>query len=504
MGALTQGTLTLFGAGLINRVLGFFYRILLAQRLGSQGMGLLGYAFPVLHVAITAATAGLPVAVSKIVAERAALNPGRVREVLRTSLRFVLVRSLVATVILALSLRFLENHVLADPRAVAPLTALMPLLTIVAVSSVLRGYFQGLQRMAPSAVGQVVEQIVRIGSALWLIDRFQHQGLAAMTVAAAGGMVLGELCGLLILWLAYLMRGGPAPTPLPPAVRDSTLRELLGQALPISVTRVIGSLTEFLDATIIPRRLVVSGLTRDAATAFYGNLGGMAMPLVFFPTVISYALSQALVPAVSDAYARQDLALVRRRIAQSIYIALVVAVPTSAVFIVFGHLLGILFYGQRQVGDLLVPLAFAAPFVYLEASVSAVLRGLGRAALAMTNGLLGSAVRLVLVWTLTPLPGFGIRAVLLAIGVDLFISFWLNYRSLCRVTGYAADLRRLVVPPLVAGLVLFFSLRMWEGLLMRLGATLWVSTLAAIGLGALLYAVLLLALGGGRRNFSTL
>ena len=504
MGALAQGTLTLFGAGLINRVLGFFYRILLAQRLGSQGMGLLGYAFPVLHVAITAATAGLPVAVSKIVAERAALNPGRVREVLRTSLRFVLILSLAATLLLLLSLRFIETKVLADPRAIAPLTALIPLLTIVAISSVLRGYFQGLQRMTPSALGQVIEQIVRIGSALWLIDRFQHQGIAAMAAAAAVGMVAGELCGLLVLWISYLLRKGPAPAPLPVGVHDSTLRELLGQALPISVTRIIGSVTEFLDAAIIPRRLEASGMTRDAATAFFGNLGGMAMPLLFFPTVVTAALSQALVPAVSDAWARGDVLLVRRRIAQSIYVALIVALPTSAVFIVLGHVLGILFYGQRQVGDLLIPLAFAAPFVYLEASVSAVLRGLGRAALAMTNGLVGSAIRLVMVYTLTVLPGFGIRAVILAISVDLLISFYLNYRALCRVTGYAANLRRLLLPPLLSGIALFLSLRLLEDLAMRLGATLWISTLAAIVCGGLLYALLLLLLGGGRQSFNTL
>jgi stage V sporulation protein B len=307
-----------------------------------------------------------------------------------------------------------------------------------------------------------------------------------------------------VLWVSYLLRKGPTPAPLPVTVPDSTLRELLGQALPISVTRIIGSVTEFLDAAIIPRRLEASGMTRDAATAFFGNLGGMAMPLLFFPTVITAALSQALVPAVSDAWARGDVALVRRRIAQSLYVALIVALPTSAVFIVMGHLLGILFYGQRQVGDLLIPLAFAAPFVYLESGVSAVLRGLGRAALAMTNGLVGSALRLVIVYTLTVLPGFGIRAVILAISVDLFISFWLNYRALCRVTGFAADLRRIVMPPLVAGLALFLSLRFLEDLAMRFGATLWVATLAAIGCGGLIYLLLLLLLGGGRRSFNTL
>ncbi len=499
-----QGTLTLFGAGLVNRILGFFYRIVLAQRLGSQGMGLLGFAFPVLHVAITASTAGLPVAVSKIVAERAAIDPRGVRAVLRTALRFVVLTSLSITVLLLVSLRTVSRYLLADPRAIYPLIALVPMLTIVAISSVLRGYFQGLQRMTPSAIGAVIEQVVRIGSALWLIDKFLPRGIEWGAAAAAAGMVLGEMCGLLVLAATYYLRPGPAPVAAAytPAASRRALAELLAMALPISFTRIIGSVTEFLDAAIIPRRLEAGGMSRDAATAFFGNLTGMAIPLLFFPTVITFALTQALVPAVSDAYARKNLALVRMRTSQAIYLALVVSLPASVVFALYGHTLGILFYGQRQVGDLMVPLALAAPFVYLEASVSAVLRGLGLASLSMWNGLAGSGVRLVIVYTLSAMPTIGMRAVILGISLDLALSFALNFRSLAQVTGYTANLRRLLGPPGVAAAGLALSLLILRSETIALGASLWLSTLVAIGAGACLYLALLLALGGGWRQFT--
>ncbi len=504
LGTLVQGTLTLFGAGLVNRVLGFFYRIVLAQRLGSQGMGLLGFAFPVLHVAITAATAGLPVAVSKVVAERAALDPRGVRAVLRTALRFVLLTSVGITALLLFSLRTVSRYLLADPRAIYPLIALVPMLTIVAVSSVLRGYFQGLQRMTPSAIGAVIEQVVRIVTALWLIDKFLPRGIEWGAAAAAAGMVIGEMCGMLVLAVTFFIRPGPAPSAAAYAAASSrgVLRELLAMALPISFTRIIGSITEFLDAAIIPRRLEAGGLSRDAATAFFGNLTGMALPLLFFPTVITFALTSALVPAVSDAFARKNLALVRMRTGQAIYLALVVSLPASVVFALYGHTLGILFYGQRQVGDLMVPLALAAPFVYLEASVSAVLRGLGLASLSMWNGLVGSGVRLLIVYTLTALPGIGMRAVILGISVDFAISFALNYRSLARAIGYTANLRRLLGPPALAATGLAAGLFILRSGTLSLGASLWLSTLAAIGIGALIYLAILLASGGGWRQFT--
>ncbi len=499
-----QGTLTLFGAGLVNRILGFFYRIVLAQRLGSQGMGLLGYAFPVLHVAITASTAGLPVAVSKIVAERAAIDPRGVRAVLRTALRFVILTSLGITLLLVVSLRTVSRYLLADPRAMYPLIALVPMLMIVAVSSVLRGYFQGLQRMAPSAVGAVIEQIVRIGAALWLIDKFLPRGIEWGAAAAAAGMVIGEACGLLVLGVTFFLRPGPRPAPasFAPAATRGVLWELLSMALPISFTRIIGSITEFLDAAIIPRRLEAGGLSRDAAAAFFGNLTGMALPLLFFPTVITFALTQALVPAVSDAYARKNLELVRMRTGQAIYLALVVSLPASVVFLLYGHILGVLFYGERQVGDLMVPLALAAPFVYLEASVSAVLRGLGLASLSMWNGLVGSGVRLLIVYTLSAMPDIGIRAVILGISVDFALSFVLNFRSLAQATGYTANLRRLLGPPALAAVGLALVLWILRSGTISLGASLWLSTLLAVGGGALLYLALLLAFGGGWRQFT--
>lgn len=502
MGSLAQGTLTLFGAGLINRILGFFYRILLAQRLGSQGLGLIGFAFPVLHIAITAATAGLPVAVSKLVAERAAVAPQRVRAVLRSAMLFVLVSAGLITILLIVLVRPIADHVLTDRRALYPLVVLIPLLLIVGVSSVMRGYFQGLQRMTPSAVGSVVEQIIRIAAALWLIGRFLPMGITWATAAAAAGMVLGELAGLAVLGISFWLRPGPPPPPpfASPGLAQGTLRELLGISLPVSFTRIIGSITEFLDATLIPRRLEVAGLTRDASTAFFGTLTGMVFPLLFFPTVITFALSQALVPAVSDAYARGNLQLVRRRTNQSLYVALVVSLYSSAVFAVLGHTLGILFFGQRSVGDLLQPLAIAAPFLYLEVTVSSVLRGIGKAALSMYNGLAGSAVRLVVVYFLSGLPSVGERGVVLGIALDLIISFLLNFAALSRVIGYSADLRRLLLPPAAATVVALVLLGPVKSLMISAGTSLWPATIGSIVVGTAGYLLALLTVGG-RRQF---
>jgi stage V sporulation protein B len=500
MSDIVQGTLILFSAGLFNRILGFAYRIALARALGAEGMGLLAMVQPVIFFAVTLCTAGLPVAVSKIVAERAAVAPQRVGQVLQVGLRIVAVLSAAATLLLLLLARFVSTHLLTDPRSFYPLLALTPLLGIVSVSVVYRGYFQGLQRMAPTAVAQVIEQVVRIGFVFFLLHAFVRYGTAVATASAAAGVVMGEFAGLLTLLVAFrLGRVAPAGPPARPEEVRATLVEVSRIALPVTFTRIVASVTEVLDAAVIPRRLEASGYTRAMATAFFGNLYGMAMPLLFFPTVFTFALAQNLVPAVSSAEARRDFPLVRRRSDQAIRLAAYVSFPTSVVFLALGHRLGLLFYGERAVGDLIVPLALAAPFLYLEVTVSAILRGLGLAATATLNGLAGSALRLALVFALTTRPGFGARAVLVAISCDLALSFVLNLRSLMRVTGLTADLGHWLLRPLLASAAMYLALNPARLALEAAGLGAWPGTLAALAAAALVYLAGLWALGARLR-----
>lgn len=483
---IVRGTLVLFAAGLFARILGFVYRIALARELGAQGMGLLSMAQPVIFFAVTLATAGLPVAISKVVAERAAVRPKAVREVLRVSLVLVLAASALFTVLLLLLSGFISHHLLSDPRALMPLLALVPMLGVVAVSVVYRGYLQGLQDMVPGAFAQGAEQVVRLVLVFLMVPMFVRQGIAMGAFGAALALVAGEAAGLAVLLGAYRLRQGRVTDNAMPDAAG-TLRELLAISLPVTLTRLVASVTDLADAVVIPRRLEAAGFTTDRATAFFGNLYGMAMPLLFFPTVFTFALAQNLVPAVSDAYARNDLALVRRRTDQAIQLGVLIALPTSAVFLLLGHSLGLLFYGSAPVGDLIAPLAFAAPFLYLEVSVSAVLRGLGRAAQATMNGLVGSVVRLILVYTLAGNPRIGIAAVIVGISIDLAISFFLNLGALMKAISMRADPYAWCVRPLVASIPLFLLLRPLQAAARSAGMNLWLSTGTAIVVGAAVF-----------------
>lgn len=453
---VVRGAAVLLLAGIVARVLGFFYRIFLAREIGAQGMGLIAMAYPLMGMALNLAACGLPVAMAKVVAERLAL-PGRsVAWVLKFSMTFVIVSGTVFSVLLILTAPWLSHHILTDPRALFPLLALVPQLIIIPIAMVLRGYFQGRQNMPPLAVATVLEQIVRIFGVMFLVPYFLPYGLAWAAVGAAVGMTLGEVAGLLVLVVAYRFPGwfdrGRAADATVSDPRDrliATARELLGLGLPVTGTRLVGSFTEIGDAVVVPRRLEVAGMTRDQATSFYGNLSAMAMPLLFFPTVITGALSTALMPAISEADASTGTGGVRHRTEQALHATLLLALPAAAVFAALGHPLGLVIYGQRTAGDLLVPLAFAAPFVYIDTTFQAVLRGLGHPATPMLNGLVGSIGRLCLIYALTAIGTGGIEAVVIGISTDMVISTGLDGIVVWRLVAPRIEFARSLGLPLL-------------------------------------------------------
>ncbi|MCL6594744.1 MAG: polysaccharide biosynthesis protein [Firmicutes bacterium] len=496
---VVRGAAILLVAGVAARVLGFFYRAYLARAIGAQGMGLVAMAYPLWGMALNLASMGIPVAVAKVVAERAALPERSLENVLRFAFAFVLAAGTLLAVALVFSAPFLTHRLLSDPRSLYPLLAAVPLVLVIPASLVLRGYFQGLQEMHPLAVATVLEQVVRIAGVVYLVRYFLPYGLAWGAVGAMVAVALGEVSGLVVLLVFYRLT--PRPLRPPRERRDAfgpTAREVLSLGTPVTGTRIVGSFTEIADATIIPRRLEVAGFTRDAATAFYGNLSAMAMPLVYFPTVLTGALASALMPAISEAEAAHGMEAVRRRTQQALHLTFLVAFPAATLYVALGHELGQVIYGQRQVGAMLVPLSLAAPCLYLDNTLAAVLRGLGRPALPMRNGLVGSFVRLALIFALTGVVGSGASLVLFAFALDIAVTCALDTLSVWRLVRPRLAWGPSVGLPLAASALMALACRVGLGVLGSAARAAPPAVATAVAAGVAVYAAVVYLAGGLR------
>ncbi len=463
--SFAHGALVLMMAMLVNRVMGFVYRIVLTRLIGAAGMGLFQMVFPLLNLVLTFVTAGLPVAISKLVAE-AYVQRDRVRveRILRVSAVVILTMAVVFTFLMWLLRDQIREHWITDPRAYPTYLAMIPIVTIISISSIYRGYFQGLQDMAPPAWASILEQTVRILSVWALAIYFMQYSLAFAAAAAMMGMVLGELAGLVFLIVQYYRRGrvshvwADAPLRSLETTRQ-TLKAITEIAAPVTLSRLIWSVIYAVEPVLVTRALMMAGLTTAAATTLYGQYGGMAIPLLVFPTVFTGSLATNLVPSVSEAVAARATRRVQRRLAQSWTATAIVGFPTSVVLWMFAEPLCRNVFAEQAVGPILAIMAPVGFLLYLQSPLQGILQGLNRAGVSMRNSVIGGVMRLLLIYVLASDPRLGILGVAWALACSVCLTTLLHLWSLHRLIGLKIDIPDTVkILVSTAAMVLFLHL----------------------------------------------
>jgi stage V sporulation protein B len=493
------GAFLLAASSAFSRVLGATVRIPLARLMGDEGIGLYQMAYPIYSVMLALSTTGINIAVSKLVAEKVARGRWRSAMSVFTHAFWLLVTlGLVGSVGLAILAGPISQHLVHDPRAYLALLAISPALFLVAVMAALRGLFQGMQDMAPTAMSQVVEQLVRVTTMFWLGLALLPQGIARAAAGAVSGAVTGAVAGLAYLGWRYIKMSGVLRARVRAATGDpgergrAVLGQILRVAVPISMASIIMPLMQFIDMAIVPGRLQLLGHSYQEATGLYGQLSGMAYPLVYVPTIFTAALAVSLVPAVSEAHVHSP-AWVRSRTALAVRLNLLVNLPAAAGLAVLAREICTMLYKEPGAG---IPLAWLAPgivFLSVQMVTGAVLQGLGRSDLPVKHLVVGGAVKLALTYVLTA-TALGVSGAAIATVVGFAVNSYLNSRAAARLTGGPIGTVSLGLRPALASIVMGLLLLASRPRLATFPSP-SLATLIAIGFGITVYGVLVLAMG---------
>lgn len=436
--SLVKGTLILAVAALVARVLGVVQRVPLVYLIGDQGMATFSIAFNIYTPLLTIATAGIPSALSKMVSERTEL--GRHAEadrIFRASVQFAVVAGLIMTVLLIL-IAPSYAQMSGDPSAALAIRALAPALLLFPLIAMMRGYFQGRQRMMPNGLSQVIEQILRLITAVGLAYLLLAVGWGhdwAVAGASFGG-VMGSVGAFLVLLLFYkLLREKDASQGIRrnASFRQKPLpyRTIYGQIFRLSVPIVLFSmavpLVYFIDtSTVIP--LLQNLIGAEQAKIELGVLTGRAQSLAGIPIILAVALSQSIVPIVSAAYARNDLPQVRQQAAKAMQISVLTGLPVVlAIAVAARPINGTLFPDEN--GTLIIALLTAtALFQIMMQTSGAILMGIGAMRPLILHVLIGLAVKLGGSFVFAP--WLGINGVVLSTALCFIVMMLLNFRTL--------------------------------------------------------------------------
>lgn len=440
-----QGAMILVVAGLITRGLGTIYRIFLSRYIGAEAIGLYQMAFPTLIMLITIVTAGMPVAVSKLVAEAEAKRDKRlVKKILRISILIVLSISIIVSVLFYLSIPFISKYFLTDSRVYFTLLAIVPIIPIISVSSVLRGYFQGRQNMIPSATSTTIETIFRLIFGMLLSLMLLPYGPEYAAAGAMVGMAIGELVGFIVLLIHFILNKNKEKSfsnSNQVYSNESLHKKISRIALPVTTSQVFGSVAYFIEPSVVAHSLALAGISTSMATALYGQLAGMALLIITFPTVITYSLSQSLIPAVSEAAARRDLATIYKRLHQALIIAFIIGLPSTVWMFIMADPLALALFNSPKVGDLIKIISPFAIFLYLQKPLAATLQGLDKAKESMTNSIIGAITKTIAIIVLASRPQFGIDGVAIAINIGMLLVTFLHFRSIVHIIGYTIEVK---------------------------------------------------------------
>ncbi len=423
-----RGAVALTVGGLIAKCIGALYRIPLANLLGGYGMGLYQMAYPLFLVLLTFSSTGIPSAFSRIIARETARGEENGQTV-KTALALFALLGAAGTVIMLL-LAPLMSALQGDGALLRAYAMLAPSVFFVALLAVFRGYFQGKGRMAPTAVSEVIEQLVKAGAGLFFAYRYRSTPDLAAAYALLA-VTASEFFALVAMAIRY--RRDTHVRKL--RVRTPSGTEILSLALPVMAAASVLPFSQTADSVLVVRLL---SAYEPNAVAHYGYLSGGAASLVGLAATLCYGLAAASVPAVSAACAEGNFREAASRSLTALAYTLLLAVPCALGLFFLAKTAVALLFPSLPPADaaLLVRLvrasAVSAVFLSCVETLAACLTGMGRAKYAAWSMLIAVCVKFVLEYFLVSDPRFGILGAAIASDACYLIAFFLDLRYTLR------------------------------------------------------------------------
>ncbi len=411
--------------GIVMRAVALFLGAYISGIIGAEGIGLQSLIGTVYSLAVTLATSGVGLSVTRLVAASIGEGNREGDRILRGAFLYAIIFGSSATVLLAFLATPIGLVILADGRTVRALQILSLSLLPMALSSVISGYFVAVRRVALNAAVQIVGQLLRIFLTVILLVRFSGKGVEAAVMALALGSSATELICFAFALMEYVIDRRIHSTN---GRRGQAVGEVTRMALPLALSQYVRSFLLSVEHSLIPRRLIERGNTREEALSSYGYLHGMALPIVLFPMTPLSSFSGLLVPEFAESEGAGDKCRMQRIASDAMSSTLVYAVMSAAFIFAFSEELGYVIYGTYEAGKYIGLLAPVIPLMYLDHVTDSILKGIGEYVFSMWVNIADSFLSVVLVFVLIPV--FDISGYALVIIIMEMFNFTLSFLRL--------------------------------------------------------------------------
>lgn len=516
-GFLVQGSILAI-ASIISRIIGLIYRVPLTAIIDDNGNSYYSCAYEIYSLFLLISSYSLPMAVSKLVSTRVAKGDYKnAFRVFKGAFLFAVCSGVIAMLIVWFGAEFITN-LMKTPLSIFALKVLAPTLAVMAILGVMRGFFQGLGTMMPSAVSQIIEQIINAVVSVWAAYMLASYGKRVAAVlgngkdyaaayGAAGGTLGTAMGAVFALLFSIFVFVTYAPVFKKKMRRNRTrktesygyiLRILLLTIVPVLLSTTIYNISSVIDQGIYKNVSLLQGYNSNKIDEWWGIFSGKYKVLTNVPISIASAMAASCVPSLAEAYAKRDAGLVRRRINSSIRFVMVIAFPCAVgIGVLASPIMQLLFGDDGRTIEVLLQIgAVSIIFYSLSTLTNGLLQGINRMRAPVKNALIALVLHIgVLLFCMYGMK-LGIYSVVIANAFFALFMCMLNGRSLKRYTRYHQEVAKTFIIPALAAGIMGVAVYFIYDILFRVMKRNAPVTIISIVLGGVIYIFFLLLFRG--------
>lgn len=461
-----KGVLVLMISQVFIKILGLVYKLYLTNRegFGDAGNAIYSSGYQIYALLLTISSVGVPNAISKLVSEKLAVGDERAAyRIFRISFATFALIGFLCSSAMFFGAGYIANVMLDIPEAELTIVALSPSIFFVAIISVIRGFFNGREKISATAKSQTIEQIFKTVLTVIIVEIVAIMSSTNTTIMAAGANLattMSTIISFVYLYILYKMYKEELKTKIRNSRKTENVRirtiikRILIVSLPISLSAVMSTLSKNIDSITVVRSLKTF-LSAEEAKAQYGILGGKVDALTMLPLSFNVAFATALVPAVASALAKRDIKTAKDRISFSILITILIGLPCTIGLCVFAEPIIKLLFPNATAGTLLLQItAFTVFFTVINQTINGALQGMGKVVVPAIAGGIGLIVKLILNLILVPNPRFGAAGAAFATVANCIISCAIVFIVLIKNIKLEMRLVKYLIKPVIATLMM--------------------------------------------------
>lgn len=416
----------LSAAALLIRTVGVSFQVYISNRAGAEAMGLFSLLSGVYGFALTLATSGIHLGVTRLVVD--AIGEGRAERVptaMRRACAYALFFGILSSLLLFGFAEKIGTDWLKDTRTISSLRLLSATLPLIALSSAWSGYFTAMRRPYKNAVVQVSEQALKIGATMYLLSLLFGNGVEETCCALVLGGAVAEFFSF-VLDLALYLSDKRKSFPKKKAPPSGEGHKLLSITLPIALTTYVRSALLTLQHILIPEGLRSSGVSHSASLIAYGSIQSMALPIILYPAALISSFSGLLIPELAESEVKKEKRHISYMISRVWSLALFFSIGVAGILICFSAELGDVLYPGTETGKYIRILAPLIPIMYIDTATDAMMKGLGEQIYSMKINIADALISVILVRIL--IPHYGIS------GYIFTVYFSELFNTVCSIT----------------------------------------------------------------------